>query len=90
MVIGAILISPNYVTPTFADDFDAAATYKAKCAIRHGPKAEKKFDAAKTDEQLIEAIMKGKDGTPKMPAYEGKATPEQAKALVDYMKTLRQ
>jgi mono/diheme cytochrome c family protein len=73
-------------------DFDAAATYKAKCAMCHGQKAEKKFDATKADDVLEGTILKGKDDTmPKMPAYESKGvTPEQAKALAAYMKTLKQ
>ena len=73
-------------------DFDAAATYKAKCAMCHGQKAEKKFDATKADDVLEGTILKGKDDVmPKMPAYESKGiTPEQAKALAAYMKTLKQ
>lgn len=70
---------------------DPAVTYKAKCAMCHSPKAEKKFDATKPDAQLVEAIMKGvKAATPpNMPAYEGKITPEDAQALVTYMKSLK-
>ena len=64
---------------------DAAATYKAKCVACHGPKAEKKFDATRADEQLLEAILKGAKGekSPNMPAYETKGiNADQAKALV--------
>ena len=71
---------------------DPAAYYKAKCVACHGPKAEKKFDAALTDEQLVDAIIKGKKGEkpPNMPAYGEKGvTAEQAKGLVDHMKALR-
>jgi len=76
-----------------AQPSDPAAFYKAKCVACHGQKAEKKFDAALTDEQYIEAILKGKkpEKPPNMPGYESKGvTAEQAKALVDYMKSLRQ
>lgn len=75
-----------------ADDFDAAATFKAKCAMCHGQKAEKKFDAAKADDALVETVLKGKDDvTPKMPGYEAKGvTADQAKALVAHMKMLKQ
>lgn len=79
------------VTATPADD-DAAATYKAKCAMCHSPKAEKSFDPAKTDDELVEIILKGKkaEKPPHMPGYEAKGmTKEQAKALVLYMKELR-
>ena len=74
------------------DDFDAAAVYKAKCAMCHGQKAEKKFDSTKADEPLVEVVLKGKDDvTPKMPGYEAKGvTAEQAKALVTQMKSLKQ
>jgi mono/diheme cytochrome c family protein len=66
---------------------DVAATYKAKCAACHGAKSEKAFDPAKTDEVLVDAIIKGVK--PKMPAFDGKMTAEQAGALVAYMRDLR-
>jgi len=71
---------------------DPEAYYKAKCVACHGPKAEKKFDATLTDEQYVEAILKGKkpEKPPNMPAYGEKGvTAEQAKALLDHMKQLR-
>ena len=71
---------------------DPAAFYKAKCVACHGPKADKKFDPALTDEQYIDAILKGKkpEKPPNMPAYGEKGvTADQAKALLDYMKQLR-
>jgi len=77
---------------TGADQPDAGATYKAKCVACHGQKAEKKFDAALSEEQLVEAIMKGKkvEKPPHMPAYGEKGiTAEQAKAIVDHMKQLK-
>ncbi len=75
-----------------AQPSDPAAYYKAKCQMCHGPKAEKKFDPALTDEQYIDAILKGKkaEKPPNMPAYGEKGvTAEQAKALLDHMKQLR-
>lgn len=72
-----------------ADDFDAAAFYKAKCAMCHTVKAEKNFDASKADDVLVQTVLKG--NKPKMPEYESKGvTAEQAKALVTYMKSLKQ
>ena len=71
---------------------DPAAYYKAKCIACHGQKAEKKFDASLTDEQHLEAILKGKkpEKPPNMPAYGEKGvTPDQAKALLEHMKQLR-
>lgn len=75
-----------------AQPSDPAAYYKAKCVVCHGQKAEKKFDASLTEEQHLEAILKGKkpEKPPNMPAYGEKGvSPEQAKALLDHMKQLR-
>src|SRR5215216_5302432 len=71
------------------EDFDAAGVYKAKCAMCHTATASKFFDTAKTDEQLVEAILKGMrtEKPPAMPAFEAKGiTAEQAKALAAYMR----
>ena len=75
-----------------AQPSDPESFYKSKCVACHGPKAEKKFDATLTDEQYIDAILKGKkpEKPPNMPAYGEKGvTAEQAKALLDHMKQLR-
>ena len=75
-----------------ADDFDAAGTYKAKCFACHGATAEKKFDATLSDDDMVQAVLKGKkpEKPPNMPAFEERGiTPEQAKSLVAYMKTLK-
>ena len=71
---------------------DPAAVYKAKCAMCHSPKAEKSYDPAMPIEQQTEAILKGKkaEKPPNMPGFEAKGmTAEQAKALAEYMKSLR-
>ena len=71
--------------------FDAAAKYK-QCVACHGAKADKKFDPAKSDEEHVQIILKGKKMAkpPHMPGYEAKGiNAEQAKALLAYMKTLR-
>ncbi len=78
---------------TSNQEFDAAKTYKGKCVACHGAKAEKKFDVAKSDEEQVQIILKGKKGEkpPNMPAYETKGiNAEQAKAMLDYMKSLKQ
>jgi len=75
------------------EQFDAAATYKAKCVACHGAKAEKKFDTTLSDADLVQAVLKGKkpEKPPNMPAYGEKGvTEEQAKALVAHMKSLKQ
>ena len=71
---------------------DTAGYYKSKCLMCHGKKAEKKFDTALTDDQLVEIVLKGKkvEKPPHMPGYAEKGvTAEQAKALVEYMKQLK-
>ena len=77
---------------TNSQTFDAAKAYK-KCVACHGAKAEKKFDATKSDDEHVQIILKGKKGEkpPNMPGYESKGiNAEQAKALLSYMKSLRQ
>ena len=98
LIAAAIIIFPlialsafNNTTVSGAAIEDAATTYKAKCAMCHGQTAEKKFDATKTDDALVEVVLKGKaDAKPAMPSYEAKGmTADEAKALVTYMKGLR-
>jgi mono/diheme cytochrome c family protein len=72
---------------------DAASYYKeAKCVVCHGKKAEKKFDTTKTDDDMLQIILKGKkvEKPPHMPGYEAKGiTADQAKELIAYMKSLK-
>lgn len=92
LVTGFALISAA-ARANNAQDFDAAATYKAKCQACHGAAADKKFDTTLSDADLVQAILKGKKGEkpPFMPAYEEKGiNEEQAKALVAFMKSLKQ
>lgn len=75
---------------------DAAATYKAKCAMCHGADGKggkmgtKDFASpdiqGESDAQLTETITKGKP--PKMPSYEGKLKDTEIKDLVAYIRTL--
>lgn len=91
LVGGFALISAAAGTET-AQEFDAAATYKAKCVACHGATAEKKFDATIADADLVQIVLKGKKGEkpPFMPAYGEKGiNEEQAKALVAHMKSLK-
>jgi mono/diheme cytochrome c family protein len=80
----------NAVPARTAGQDDAAALFKAKCVACHGATAEKKFDATKADEELIQIVLKGKklEKPPNMPGYEEKGiTADQAKALVAFMKS---
>lgn len=93
IVFSAILFTTSSIsTRAMSEDFDAAAYYKTKCAMCHGPKAEKKFDATLPDDQMLTAIMAGKksEKPPNMPEFQSKGvTTEQATSLVAYMKSLR-
>jgi len=87
-LLGMVTVGAQSTTPKF----DAAKEYK-KCVACHGAKAEKKFDAAKSDEEHVQVILKGKkaEKPPNMPGYEAKGiNAEQAKLILDYMKSLRQ
>ena len=86
-LLSGMLVAVAAVKPEEPADF-----YKSKCVACHGKKAEKKFDTSISDDQMVEAILKGKkaEKPPHMPGYGDKGvTAEQAKALVDYMKQLK-
>lgn len=92
-LLAAIAIVSAAARTSNQDQFDAAATYKTKCFACHGAKAEKKFDPAKSDDEHVQIVLKGKkmEKPPNMPAFEEKGiTADQAKALVAYMKCLKQ
>jgi mono/diheme cytochrome c family protein len=85
---------PSASVPTRAagEDAEAAATYKAKCAMCHGAGAAKNFDATMADDLLVGIVLKGKktDKPLSMPSYEAKGmTEDQAKAMVAHMKQLK-
>ena len=76
---------------------DAAATYKAKCAMCHGVDGKggkmgtKDFASAdiqsQSDAQLAETISKGKP--PKMPAYGTKLSADEIKGLVAQFRSFK-
>jgi mono/diheme cytochrome c family protein len=95
-VIAMVLTTPAVMpahAAVVAVDTATADLYAAKCKMCHGDKAQKLYDATgKTDEQMVDAILKGKkaEKPPNMPAFEAKGIDAvQAKALVDYMKCLK-
>ncbi|MGH9880733.1 MAG: c-type cytochrome [Pyrinomonadaceae bacterium] len=92
VLAGVIFVATFLITSvparTTTDD-DTAALYKSKCFACHGATAEKKFDATKAEDELIQTVLKGKkmEKPPNMPGYEEKGiTADQAKALVAFMK----
>ena len=79
--------------PAFAAD--GAATYKAKCAACHGPEGQGKVGpavkgTALTDGQVADLVTKGNDAKkpPHKKAIAGLSA-EDAKAVADYVKTLK-
>lgn len=86
-------VTAAFSSPAFADD--AAATYKAKCAMCHGADGKggkmgtRDFASAEvkaeTDAQLTDIITKGKG---KMPSYSGKLKDTEIKDLVTYIRSL--
>ena len=89
----AVLHNVPARTGTMPQAEDTAAYYKSKCAVCHGAKADKKFDPSLPDAEMVEAILKGKkaEKPPHMPEYQTKGvSEEQAQALVNYMKKLRE
>ena len=73
--------------------FEPAAFYKKNCAECHGSDAEKKFEPALPEAQLIDAILNGEklETPPDMPAFAEKGINEaRAKVLLIYMKSLRE
>lgn len=92
IALSVVVITKSSPTKAAAAPEDPAVTYKAKCNACHTATASKFFDPAKTDEEHVTIIMKGKKGEkpPFMPGFEAKGMTEvDAKALVAYMKTLR-
>ena len=90
-MIAVVGFRTDVVRVSVAGD-DAAATYKTKCAACHTPTASKFYDPAKTEDEQVQAIMKGKKGEkpPYMPAFGDKGmTEDEAKGLATYMKTLK-
>lgn len=86
--------------PVVADGPDAAAIYKSKCAMCHGPDGSGNTPTGKTmkvrdlrsdeiqkmkDEELEKTIENGKA---KMPAYKSKLSEAEIGALVKYIREL--
>jgi len=86
-------LAVSLATPAFAAD--GAATYKAKCAACHGPEGQGKVGPAvkgstQTADQITDLLVKGNDAkkVPHKKAVAG-VTAEDAKAVADYVKTLK-
>lgn len=96
----ALLLAASIAAPAFAQSA-GADTYKAKCAMCHGPdgtaatpvgkmmKVPSFKDPAvvKTPEAVL--IATTKNGKGKMPSYNGKLTDAQIKDVISYIRTLQ-
>lgn len=96
-LVAAVLTGICFLSSPAKADNTAEATYKAKCAMCHGPDGKGETATGKTmkagdfaspdvqkmsDADLTDAISKGKG---KMPAYKT-LTPDQVKDLVGYIR----
>ena len=96
--LALVVLALIFSTYSFAD---AAADYKAKCAMCHGPTGAgdtvmgknlkiRDFASAdvqkQSDAELTDIVTKGKG---KMPSYDGKLTKEQIDGLVKWIRTLK-
>lgn len=97
--IAVILLAASVITPAFAQGA-GADTFKTKCAMCHGADGRGATPAGKmmkatsfkdpaivnaSDSALITAVTHGKN---KMPAYQGKLTDAEIKAVIAYVRTL--
>ena len=74
-------------------EFDAKTFYKPNCAECHGSTAEKKFNPDNPESQMIDSILNGAkaEGSKDMPAFTERGIDEtKAKALISYMKSIRE
>ena len=96
VAFGGVMLAASFVAVSVrahASADDAAATYKAKCFACHGAKAEKKWDSTQPEDQMVQSILKGKkaEKPPNMPGFEEKGIDaDQAKALIAYMKSIKE
>jgi mono/diheme cytochrome c family protein len=88
-----LAIAVSIALPAFAAD--GAATYKAKCAMCHGPEGQGKVGpalkgTALTSDQITDLLTKGAAGkkAPHTKAVAGVAG-DDAKAVADFVKTLK-
>ena len=96
-----VLVALIVAFPVFAADPDGAAIYKSKCAMCHGPDGAGQTAMGKnlklkdlrsaevqkmTDAEITKIVT---DGKGKMPAYKGKLSDPEIKALVAFIRTLK-
>jgi mono/diheme cytochrome c family protein len=101
ITVGAMVLAGiSFLGAPAEADNAAEATYKAKCAMCHGPDGKGETAMGKSmkvrsfadpevakmsDDEMGTAIAKGKN---KMPGYEKSLKPEQIKEMVAYIRSL--
>ncbi len=88
-----VAMSASPALPAFAAD--GAATYKAKCAVCHGPEGQGKVGpalkgTALTADQITDMLTKGNEA--KKPPHKKPVaglSADDAKAVADFVKTLK-
>lgn len=99
LILAAAVALMLMVAAPVASASDAAADYKAKCQMCHGPDGKGSATGLKMGAhdfhapevaKMSEAELAGviENGKNKMPSYKGKLTAEQIKALAAYVKEL--
>ena len=93
VVLLVIALSASLALPAFAQD--GGATYKAKCAMCHGPEGQGKVGpalkgTALTADQITDLLTKGNDAK-KAPHKKALASlsADDAKAVAAFVKTLK-
>ena len=101
ITVGTMLLAGlGFLSAPVRGDNAAEATYKAKCAMCHGPDGKGETATGKalkagsfaapevakmSDDDLATVIIKGKN---KMPSFEGKLKKEEIEQLVAYIRQL--
>jgi len=93
IVFLVVALSASLALPAFAAD--GAATFKAKCAMCHGPEGQGKTGpalkgTALTAEQITDLLTKGNDAkkAPHKKPFAGLSA-DDVKAVADFVKTLK-
>jgi len=93
VVLLVVALFTSLALPAFAED--GAATFKAKCAMCHGPEGQGKIGpklagTALTADQIVDVLTKGNDAkkVPHKKPISGLSA-DDAKAVADFVKTLK-
>ncbi len=98
LILASLVFAGTAISQGETEAVDGAAVYKKRCAMCHGPEGKgfkalktpdftlPEWQAAHSDEEIIEVIKNGKKGTA-MPALGSKMTEDEIKAVVAHVRT---